>query len=66
MHCSLCLFRISWLDKVFSGCFRQAFFHLGDKKVVAGCVRHVVVLDSNDCTGICSSRLGIGRVKQVV
>ena len=27
-----CLFSISLLDKVFSGCFRQAFFHLGDQK----------------------------------
>ena len=26
MHCYLCLFRISLLDKVFSDCFRQAFF----------------------------------------
>ena len=32
MHCSLRLFRISLLNKVFSGRFRQAFFHLGDKK----------------------------------
>ena len=26
MHCSICLFCISSLDKVFSGCFRQVFF----------------------------------------
>ena len=32
MHCFLCLFYISLLNKVFSGCFRQAFFNLGDKK----------------------------------
>ena len=31
-HCSLCSFRISSLDKVFSGCFRQTFFYLRDKK----------------------------------
>ena len=28
-------------------------FHLGDKKVVAGHVRQVVILYSNDCMGIC-------------
>ena len=45
------------MDKVFSGGFRQAFFQLGAKKVVAGRVRQVVVLHSNDCTGICSGEL---------
>ena len=33
MHCSLCLFHISSLDKVFSGCLRQAFFISETKKV---------------------------------
>ena len=57
MHCSFCLLPISSLDKVFkwlvflSG---WSFFHLGDKKVVACCVRQVVVLHSNDCKGIIS------------
>ena len=32
MHCFLCLFYISLLNKVFSGCFREAFFNLRDKK----------------------------------
>ena len=40
----LCLFHIL-LDRVFSGCFRQALFHLEDK-VVAGCIRQVGVLHS--------------------
>ena len=31
MHCSLCLFFTSSF-KVFGGCFRQAFFHLENKK----------------------------------
>ena len=66
MHCSLCLFCISSLDKVFSNCFRHAFFHLGNKKVVAGRVRQMVVLHSNDCTGICLSGLSIGRLRRVV
>ena len=39
------MFRISSLDKVFSGCFRHAFFRMGDIKVVAGSVRQVVILD---------------------
>ena len=49
-----------------SGCFRQIFFHLGDKKVVADCVRQVVVLYSDDCMGICLVGLSIGRLRQVV
>ena len=49
------------LDKVFSGCFRQAF-----KKVVAGHIRQVVVLHSNDYMGICLDGLSIGRLRQVV
>ena len=44
MHCSLCLFFISLLDKAF-GIWET-------KKVVAGRVKQVVVLYSNDCTGI--------------
>ena len=47
------------MDKVFSRGFRQAFFQLGDKKVVTGRVRQLVVLYSNDCTGICSGELVI-------
>ena len=43
--------------KLFSGCFRQAF-----NKVVAGLVRQVVVLHSNDRMGICMGGLGIGRL----
>ena len=69
MHCSLCLFFISLLDKVFSGCFRQAFFHLGEKKVVAGRVRQVVVLYGYDFSPsesrIAFCRLFIVRVKKV-
>ena len=37
-----------------SGCFRQVLFSFGrQNKVVAGRVRQVVVLYSNDCMGIC-------------
>ena len=42
------------------------FFYLGDKKVVAGCIRQVVVLYSNDCIGICLGELSIGRLRRVV
>ena len=38
MHCFLCLFRISSLDKVFSGCIRQSFFIWETKNVVTGCL----------------------------
>ena len=67
MHCSICLLYISLLDKVFSGCVRQAFFSFGrQKKVVTGCIRQVVVLHSKDFTGICLDRLSIGRLTEVV
>ena len=67
MHFSLCMFCISLLDKVFRGCFRQGFFFIWKtKQVVAGRVRQLVVLHSNDCSGICLSRLSIGRLRQVV
>ena len=47
--------------KFFRGCFRHAF-----KRVVAGRVRHVVVLHSNDCMGSCMGGLSTGRLRQVV
>ena len=47
--------------KFFRGYFRQAF-----KKVVAGCIRQVVVLHSNNCMGICMGGLSIGCLRQVV
>ena len=34
MHCFLCLFRISFLDKGYQWLFQMTFFHLGDKKSV--------------------------------
>ena len=50
-----------------SGCFRQVLFSFGrQKKVVAGRVRQVVVLYSNDCMGICLGGLSIGRLRRVV
>ena len=38
----------------------------GQKKVVAGRARQVVVLYSNDCMGIGLGELGIGCLRQVV
>ena len=43
MYCALCLFHISLLDKVFSDCFRQASFHLGDKKWLLVALDSVVI-----------------------
>ena len=56
---------LRWI-KFCSCCFRQVFFHLGVKKVVAIRVRQVVVLYSKDCTGICLGGLSIGRFTEVV
>ena len=50
-----------------SGCFRQVLFWFErQKKVVAGRVRQVVVLYSNDCMKMCWVRLSIGRLRRVV
>ena len=58
MHCFPFL---HWI-KFCSGCFRQAFFHLGNKRMVAGCVRQMVISYSNDCMGIDLGGLSIGRL----
>ena len=63
---ALCLFPVICWVKVCSDCFKQVFFHFGDKKVVAGCVRQVVVLYSNNCMGICLGRLSAGRLRLVI
>ena len=44
----------------------EGYFPLGDKKVVAGHIRLVVVLYSNDCTRICLGGLRIGCLTVVV
>ena len=47
--------------------FYRGFFSFGSqKKVVAGRVRQVVVLYSNDWMGICLGGLSIGRFTEVV
>ena len=56
---------LRWI-KFRSGCFRQVFFHLGDKKVVTGRVRQAVVLYSNNCMGIGLGGLSIGGLRRVV
>ena len=49
------------------GCFRQVVFSFGShKKVVAGHVRQMVVLYSDNCMGICLDGLSIGFLRQVV
>ena len=54
------------LGKVLNRSFYAGFFHLETKKEVAGCVRQVVVLHSDDCVEICLGRLSIGRLRRVV
>ena len=62
----VCFRFFRWV-KLISGCFRQFFFTFGrQKKVVAGRIRQVVFLYSNDCMGICLGRLSVGRLRQVV
>ena len=57
---------LRWI-KFCSCCFRQGFFFiLVSKKVVAGRVRQVVVLYSNNWTRICLGRFSIGSFTEVV
>ena len=51
--------------KLCSGCFRQVFFIWETIKVVAGRVRQVVVLYSNNCMRIWLGGFSIGRLRQV-
>ena len=44
----------------------RVFFVWETKNVVAGHVRQVVVLDSNNCMEICLGRLSIGRLIEAV
>ena len=44
----------------------RLFFIWETKKVVAGCVKQVVVLYSNDCIGIHLGGLSLGHLRQVV
>ena len=51
--------------KFCSGCFGQVFFLIWEtKKVVAGCIRQLVILCSNDCMGICLCGHSIGRLRR--
>ena len=62
MHCFPFLRWIKFCDG-----FRQGFFFIwGTKKVVAGRIKQVVVLYSNDCMGTGFGRLSIGRLTEVV
>ena len=62
----ICFSFLRWV-KFCRGCFRQGFFFIWEtKKVVAGRVKQVVVLHSNDCMRICLEGLSTGRLKQVI
>ena len=66
MHCCPMLFSpFIRMVKFCSGCFEQVFFHWA-KKMVAGRVRQVVILYSNDYMGICLGRLCIDCLRRVV
>ena len=54
---------LRWV-KFCSSCFGQVFFNLGNKKVVAGCVRLVIILPSNNFMGMCLGRLSTGRLRR--
>ena len=63
---NFCFF-ISSQGKVLWGLFSTGFFLFGrQKKVVAGCLRQVVVFYRNNCMGIHVGRLSIGRLRRVV
>ena len=61
----ICFSFLRWV-KFCRGCFRQVFFIWETKKVVAGRVKQVVVLHSNDCMGICLGGLSNGRLRRVM
>ena len=63
---ALCLFPFVHYIKFSSGCFKQVLSHLGKKKLVAGRIRQVVVLCSNDYMGNFLGKLSIGSLRQVV
>ena len=65
MHCFHMIVTISF-PQWSIGCFRQFFFIWETKKVVAGCIRQVVVLYSNNCMGICLGGRSTGHLKEVV
>ena len=56
---------LRWV-KFCSDCYRQVFFIWETKNVVAGFVRQVLVLYSNDCMEIWMGGLSIGRLIEVV
>ena len=67
MHCCLMfVFHFFAGLRFCSGCFRKVLFIWKTKKVVAGCVRQVIVLYSNDCMRICLSGLSIDRLIELV
>ena len=60
------LLPISLLAKVFQWLFLTGFFfHLGDKKVIAGRVQ-VIILHSNNCREIGLGGLSLGRLRRMV
>ena len=62
----VCIAFLHWINFFFAGFFFFFFFNLGLKKVVAGHFRQVVILHSNDCTGIWLGRFSLCCLRVVV
>ena len=65
MHCSICLFHISSLDK-FSVVVLDRLFFIGRQKKVTGCVRQLVIYKVKIVGEICLGGLSIGHLRRVV
>ena len=59
-------FPFLWQVKFCGGYFRQFFFHLGDKKVVAGHIRQADISCNSNGIGISLGGLSTGHLRQVV
>ena len=53
-----------WI-KSYGGCFRQVFFHLGNKNSDRWLLKQLIVLCSNGSMGIDLGKLRIGRLRRV-
>ena len=67
MHCCLMFVSYFFAGSNFIAVVLDRFFFIWEtRKLVAGRVRQVVVLYSNNCMGICLGELSIGRLRRVV
>ena len=66
LHYKVAIEKYNWRESFGLVFFGQIFFIWGTKKVVAGRIRQVTVLYSDDCMRICLGELSTGRIRQVV